>query len=472
MTSRIHVRVAIALSFVGLLAQCDDQPAKSDLKPSEHPNVLFIAVDTLRADRLGCYGNARGLTPNIDRLASEGVRFSNAFSHAPWTLPSFASLFTSLPPELHGAGGNVQDGWTVLDESKTTFAEEFQRAGYDTGAVVNVDFLAPAFGLMQGFDTVDVRFAEDNEHVRRAGPTTDVALAWLARPRVAPFLLLVHYFDAHAEYDPPPNFRARFAESRDRDNTGFRFGTREHVVKNRAGQLPIDSTLMKRAEALYDGEVAYVDAEIGRLLEHLRDSGLDRSTVIVFTADHGEEFLDHGGWEHGHTLYDELLHVPLIVKVPAWKTPRDIDALVAHGDVAPTLCAVCGVKRADTFTGRDLSAAALGAALEPRAITAFGNFWGAPFSSWRDENTKLIRSPATPLGASKTELFAWRTDPKERHDLATSDAHALAAANAAYDELVRREKLAPPQHGSPVHLDPRAEHRLDGVGYIQGHEPK
>jgi arylsulfatase A-like enzyme len=478
MSSRPFLRALIALGLGYLLSQCDEHGAGKARTPSTQPNVLVIAVDTLRADRLGCFGNARGLTPNIDRLASEGVRFASAFSQAPWTLPSFASLFTSLPPQAHGAGGNVLDGWTVLDESNDTFAEGFQRAGYDTGAIVNVDFLAPAFGLMQGFDTVDVRFAEDNEHVRRAAPTTDAALAWLARPRAAPFLLLVHYFDAHAEYDPLPEYRARFAEPEDRDNRGFRFGTREHVVQSRAGKLAIDAAMMKRAEALYDGEVAAIDAEIGRLIAHLRASGLDRSTVIVFTADHGEEFLDHGGWEHGHTLYDELLHVPLIVKAPAWTQPRTVDDLVALIDVAPTLCALCGVTGSARFTGRDLSAAALGAPLEARAVTAYGNFWGAPLESWRDARTKLIRYPQAAASAGSVqskkaaELFAWRTDPREKDDLARRDSGATASANAAYEEWLGRAHLVPAKHGAPVHLDPQARSRLEGVGYIQTHEPK
>src|SRR5207237_10110780 len=134
-------------------------------------------------------------------------------------------------------------------------------------------------------------------------------------------------FDPHAEYDPPPEWRARCAEPEDRDNKGFRFGTREQVVLHRAGKLALDAKTMSRAAALYDGEVAYTDAEIGRLLAGLRAKHLDRTTLVVFTADHGEELLDHGGWEHGHTLYDEILHVPLILRAPlglAGRAPRSV----------------------------------------------------------------------------------------------------------------------------------------------------
>ncbi len=441
---------------------CPSQPP-----PPTGPNVVLIVVDTLRADALECYGGRANVSPRIDALARQGVRFQAAFAHAPWTLPSFAALFTSLPPQAHGAGGNVREGWRALGEEHTTLAERFEDKGWSTGAVVNVDFLTAPFGMTQGFDDVDARISNDNQSVRRAEPTTDAALSWIDAHRIdgqesKPFFLMVHYFDPHAEYDPPPVWRARFAEAVDKQSTAFRFGAREHVVRHRGGQMPLDAATLARARGLYDGEVAYTDNAIGRLLDGLAARGLEAGTIVVLTADHGEEFGEHGSWEHGHTHYDELLHVPLVVRAPG-VAPRVVHEPVGLVDVAPTLCSLASLTPSPAFRGRDLAAALRAqSGLPPlTCLTAYGNFWGAALSSWRDAQWKLIEGGPAP------QLFAWTRDLREREDRA-SDAAVLASARASMAACLRALGAQIVHQGPIVRPDAEALERIHDVGYTDG----
>jgi len=254
-------------------------------------NVILIVVDTLRADRLGCYGNDLGMTPQIDSFARGAVRFENAFSHAPWTLSSIASLFTSQYPGRHQAGGRI-GAFRPLREEAVTIAEIARTAGLATGAVVNVSFLTDRFGMTQGFETVDAPGTGFDVPNRRAGPTTDAALKLIDQMCGRSFFLFVHYFDPHALYDPPEPFRARFADPIGRDSDHPLFSNPYAVNLLRAGKITVSDEQVLRLEKLHNGEVAYVDAEVGRLLAEVSKRGLDANTIVIITADHGEEFLD------------------------------------------------------------------------------------------------------------------------------------------------------------------------------------
>ncbi len=461
----------LLVSTLGAIALGACSPASESRESVSHdtdrPNVLVIAIDTLRADKLGCYGGTRGITPNIDRLASEGARFEHAFSHAPWTLPAFASLFSSLLPPEHGAGGSLTDDFRALPESVETIAERLDSAGYSTAAIVNVDFLSKTFGLMQGFRHVDDKFSNNNRDMRNAGDTTRAALRWLdSRPK-KPFFLFVHYFDPHAEYAPPQPFRRQFAKPQDAESDGFTFGTREQIVAYRRGEIQFRPLDIERAEALYDGEVAYTDAEIGVLLAGLGERGLDASTLVVLTADHGEEFLDHGGYEHGHALYDELIAVPLIVRQTSRIAPIAIPLSVGHMDVAPTLCALLGIEPSPRFRGRDLSPLLRGATLEPSTLVAYGNFWGQPLGSLRAGDFKLIHTPPHDGVSDRLELYRWAHDADEEHDLATAERARTDDFKLALDtELARAEqRRREPPLNAPVSAEELE--RLRGLGYIQ-----
>jgi arylsulfatase A-like enzyme len=423
------------------------------------PNVLLVVVDTLRADALGAYGCDRGLSPEIDALAAQGAVFENAFAHAPWTLPSFASILSSQPPQTHGAGGRVND-YRGLAPSIPTLPERFRAAGYATAAVVNVDFLARPFGVTRGFEHLDVRAYESNEELRDAARTTDAAAAWIAGHGDGAFFLMVHYFDVHAEYRPPREFRERFAAEPDRKDDAFRFGTRTQVALRRAGRFELRPEEVERAHRLYDAEVAYVDREIGRLLGKLSSLSLDERTLVVFTSDHGEEFLDHGDWEHGHTLYDELLRVPFCLRQPGRIAPRRIPSPVGHMDLAPTVLSLCGLAPAPSFLGRDVSPALDGASLEPVDLLAYGNFWGDPRASLRRDDLALITQQD-----GRAELYRWTTDPTEQHDLAARESPVADELRAALEREQAEAFRLGRGPGPRVSLSPEQTRRLSAVGY-------
>jgi arylsulfatase A-like enzyme len=462
---------AFAALLVAVSCACsrDPQGAPAAVRATrERPSVLLIAIDTLRADRLGCQGNRRGLTPKLDALAAEGVRFDHAFSHAPWTLPSFSSIFTSLLPEEHGAGGNVSQGFRGLAERFETWPERLRDCGWTTHAIVNVDFLGPNFGATQGFTTIDASFSENNREMRDARATTDAALAWLGAHGEKPFVLFVHYFDPHAEYAPPQPWRARFAAPEDQQSTAFEFGRRDQVVGHRAGVQRLPEAAIRRAEQLYDGEVAYTDSEIGRLLEALDASGRAETTLVLVTADHGEEFFDHGDYEHGHTLYDELLHVPWILRQKGRLGPRTITAPVGLVDLGPTVCGLLGIAPRARLAGHDRSAAVLGTREASAApLLAYGSFWGAPLESLRDAEYKLIKRPE-PGGKERLELYHWSVDPREQDDLAARDAtrrDRMRQDLALLGEVLGKKGAGA---GTKVVLPPQEEARLRALGYIGG----
>lgn len=418
--------------------------------------MVVVVVDTLRQDRLGACGGRRGLTPNLDALAGEGTLYTEAWSHAPWTLPSTASLFTGLLPQHHGAGGDLVGGFRAVREDAPLLAVQYADGGWRTGIVANVDFLGPAFGLTRGFEHVDVLGSNDNHVPRDATRTTDAALRFVGDCGDDPFFLVVHYFDAHAEYEPPQPWRGRYADPRDAQAGGAPMGTRAQVVARRFQGAPLDADTLSRMEKLYDGEVAYVDDQIGRLWRSLPQTVRDTCTLVV-TADHGEEFGDHGDWEHGHTHHPELLHVPLILRGPGIAPGVRNPELVGHVDVARTLLARSGLDASLARDGRDL----LSSAPAPVPHLAYGRFWGPPTVSLRDGEIAVHRraAPQLPL------LYARQSDPRERQPLRDEGRERAALEQLAAFE--RDHELLPARTGPVPRVDAQTRQRLDGVGYVE-----
>ncbi len=275
------------------------------------PNLVLITVDTLRPDRLGCYGHSRPTSPAIDALAAEGVVYSHAYSQSGWTLPSVATILTGQYPRDHGA---TDFHWS-LDVSLRPLASILRRAGYDTQGYVSHVMLTPTYGIGDGFANFDYSVLNiGHPHdVATADDLTDLALQGL-RDADKPYFLWVHYFDPHFEYLSHPAFS--------------KFGTG-----------PLDR---------YDGEIAHTDYHISRLLRQIDD----KNTVIVFTSDHGEEFAEHDGQYH-YTLYDEVMRVPLIIKAPGLLPGKD-DTVVEQTDLLPTILSLLGVEHTADLPGRDL----------------------------------------------------------------------------------------------------------------------
>lgn len=425
----------------------------------ERPDVVLVVADTLRADRLTCQGGPDGLTPYIDRIAAAGVRFAEARAHAPWTLPSTASLLTSLHPVEHGAGGRLPR-FTRMDEDVATVVKSFRDAGYATHAVVNVAFLEPGtFGVTRDFDSVDHVAYESNVEVRPARETTEAALRWLdGRDDDRPVFLLVHYFDPHCVYAPPRTFRERWAAPEDRA-TEWTFGTREQMIAIRDGAYEPTPDVLGRAAALYDGEVAYLDAEIGRLDDGLRARGLaGDGDVLVLTSDHGEEFGEHGGFEHGHSLFDEVLRVPLVVRAPAALGPGVVDAPVRLIDVAPTLLELADLALPAQFVGRTLTPLARGEDDAPRPLLAHGNMWRGSQSAWIRGQWKVIVTESAPI-----QLFDLDADPAEQFDLAERDPDRAAAMGEQLTAAMRA--MSAQKRGEEADVSPAMRDLLRGLGY-------
>ncbi|MFH1221387.1 MAG: sulfatase [Candidatus Eisenbacteria bacterium] len=400
--------------FVALLFCCG--PVSGPL------NVVLIGIDTLRADHLGCYGYSRDTSPNIDRLASEGVRFETAISASPWTLPSFATVFTSLYPSQHGVG-------SFLASMRTTFptlAMMLLKLHYSTAAFVSSAALSADFKIDRGFEYY---YAPSFSAERQADAITRDALKIIDRPLGKPFFLFVHYFDPHLPYSPPPPYAAKF-------NPGYqgpfsKSFTPEMIGTNRDRRFDavkaLSPTDLEQIVSLYDGEIGFTDEAVGRLLAGLEERSLRRNTLILLLSDHGEEFLDHGGFEHGHSLFSELIKVPLIISLPG-RLPKNkiVQRQVRLLDVTPTVLDLLGVLPDAHLEGVSLKPLIVGkgnprasdmALLPPDAAYSGALLSGPEKKSMRVYPWKLIYE--IPSGATK--LYNLEDDPGEKQDEAAQE---------------------------------------------------
>ena len=419
MCDPLPVRALAVLLASGLIAagcRPDPAPAASPAAPAPgRRSVLLVTIDTLRADRLGCYGDAAARTPRIDALAAQGTLFERAYTPAPITLPAHASLFTGLIPPAHGVRGN---GAFALAPGKPTLAEALRRHGLATAAFVGGFPLSRRFGLDRGFDHYDDRMAKAGgvhyEYAERRGTeVVDAAVAWLAG-RPGPVFAWVHLFDPHAPYDPPPAYAV-------------------------AGDP-------------YRGEIASVDAAFARLLEAW--DARPEPDVVAVTADHGEAFGEHGEQSHSLFVYDVTLRVPLLVRAPGVAAGRRAPEPVSLVDLGATLLALAGAPGG--LPGTNLFAPAAAAPLYAETLAPRLDFGWSELRSIREGRHKLIRAP-------RPELFDVVADPAETRDLAASEPRTVARLAAALDAM-----LAGAGEGeSRRDVDPETSERLRALGYVQ-----
>ncbi|HJP00394.1 MAG TPA: sulfatase [Planctomycetota bacterium] len=416
--------------------------------------VLLVVVDTLRHDALGCYGGPRDASPRIDALAAEGVLFEQAIATSGWTLPSVASLLTGAWPVVHKARGQ-KTLLTPISPDVPTAAELLTEAGFHTTAVVNAAFLSPLLGIDRGFERFDHRHAF-NRDIRRADRTVRDALALIDKRHATRRFLFVHLFDPHLDYDPP--------------------GAREGAALSRRRCLELGEAAVDTVRERYQEEVRAVDAAVGELVDGLRQRGLWDRTTLVLCADHGEEFWEHGGFEHGHSLFEELIHVPLIIR-PRTSTaavPRSIARPVSLVDVMPTIFEWEDIETPDTFLGRSLAGLIEGEpADDPRPIFSQGRLYGSDLLSWRtDRYHYLFDRGAQAQGANS--LFDWRADPTEQRDLADSRPALVSELHGElarfWGDLQHRSRLLSVpdvQDMSPTRVRELTE-SLDSLGYTDG----
>jgi len=385
-------------------------------------NLLIVTIDTVRPDRLGFYGNTNIATPNLDRLAARSAVFTRAHAATPITLPSHASILTGRYPHNHGVRTN---SFPPLGSDQTTLAEFLSDSGYETAAFVSSFILEEKFGLAQGFSRYDDE-THDEAAVgayteRRADQTTDRALRWLRNSRKRPFFLWVHYYDPHASYVPPEPFEESSANA-------------------------------------YDGELAFIDQQVGRLLGAV-SAASEKAALVVVTSDHGESFGEHEEQSHGFLVQEATIKIPLIIGTTGEPPmPARIDELVSQVDLMPTVLSLLGLPEPAGLDGVDLTEPPE----NPRFVVAEAHYGEAIYGWARlaaiyHENFKYVDGP-------NPEFYDLALDPAERHNLFAQ--HREQALSLRQQLIEERGQQADALPGSSLELDEESIERLEALGYV------
>ena len=441
-------------------------------RKSSSPSVLLIIIDTLPAGHSSAYGYPLQTTGTLEALAKEGVRFEHAISASPWTLPSLASILTGALPSRHQAGMHL-DPWTLDDrrlatmsENIVTLAEVFRQKGYATAGFFQNPFAHPGYGLDRGFDVYDYA-PGDNTTIRRADMVTATAMRWLlTRDRKnQPFFLAVHYFDPHLAYDPPPQFMVAFVYGyQGKLIPPFNPGP-EEIKKLRFGEVKPSEQDRAFIQGLYDAEVTFTDAQIADFFDFLRQEGLYDNTLILVTADHGEEFWEHGGFEHGHTLYRELLEVPLLIKFPRgqWAgtvVPERVSLL----DLFPTVMNYLGWPVPFAVDGRSfLPAGEIGFTFPPRTSIISENLhYGPEQQSLYSGPYHLIINRVT----GRIELYDAAKDPAETANLLGRQEKLPAVLKTELLAVAKKMKELESEPPREAPIDEETKAKLRALGYL------
>jgi len=444
---RSALRALTALLLVPFLAGCGPDPRGAGGR-----NVILVIIDTMRADRLGSSGYPRNLTPTLDSLAASGTLFTRAQSQSSWTLPAVASVLTGLTPRQHGA---VRTGGTTcgLAPGLPTLHGMLHERGWETGAFLNVLFLNEDFGFHRGFDHFDCQGVTNRYSMRDAAATVDSVLSWLGGLEPGtPFLAVVHFYDPHIPYAPPPPFDTLFTDPAYSGPCGPEWGSVLQLNAVNGGDSTLAPEGLENLIALYDGEIAFTDREAGRLLGWLRSSGLADSTIVVVVGDHGEEFLEHDGIEHGRTFFQEICAVPLILSGPGIPRGAVVDDPASQIDIAPTILALLGLVPDAAQQGRDL----LGPE-PPRDIHASNLLWceTQEVSTLRDGMKLIWRTDG-----SGWRMYDLTSDPMELDPLPTVDSLLLESAEYYW--------ATPPLLTPPiVPFEESMDRQLRDLGYIR-----
>ncbi len=440
------MRIIRILPMFILLLSCGGQSGDSGM------SVLLIIIDTLRADHVGYWGYERPVTPTLDSLALSGTAWMQTQAQSSWTLPSVASMFTGLSPREHRAGMSTAQMYGLASTIPTLQGILHSR-GWQTCGIFNVIFLSEDFGFHRGFDHFDCRGVTGNTGCRRADQTVDDALSWLEHPdRESRYFAVIHLYDPHIPYDPPPPYDALYADT---SYTALRGGEQQLLAMNSVNKdsVEIEMEGLNNLIDLYDGEIAFTDAQIGRLLARLRASNLTDSTLIIVVADHGEEFLDHSGLEHGRTLYQEVTHVPLIISGPGIAAGLTVEQPASHMDILPTVLSYLGLDEPEGLSGRNL----LDTSNASSDITASNLLWREiPQASLRRDNLKIIWNS----DGSETEYFDLSSDPFEQNPLPDPDISLIEAVEFYWS--------TPPRGEAPeVSFGEAENNQLRDLGYIR-----
>lgn len=402
---------------------------------TDKPNVILITLDTVRADRMGFLGSKLGLTPQLDALASQGVVFDHAYSQAPITPVSHATILTGTFPQYHG----IRNFGDRLPPTVPFLPDILHGQGYHTGAFVGSIILDPkngfASGFERGFDVYNAGFHRQKTGERREASmqrrgevTLGYVLEWVGQQKSGPFFLWFHLWDAHDPYNPPEPFRSRFPN------------------------------------APYNGGIAYVDATVGKLLDYLRSQGLYDNSLIAVAADHGESLGEHGELTHSIFLYDSTIHVPLLLKLPGNRSAgQRVSATASLVDLAPTLIDSLGQTPPQSMQGRSLLPLIGNPHPESRSSVATGDhsersFGWSALVSLRSANQLYVRAP-------RPELYDLSSDPGSKTNLYTDKRAAAVRLAVQLDSFVKRITEGAPQ-ALQDNLDEKSREKLSALGYM------
>jgi arylsulfatase A-like enzyme len=435
------------------------------------PSFLIILIDTLRADHMGAYGYSRSTTPFIDEWAEGATVFEAGIAQASWTKPSVASLFSSLYPTVHRTGNGLPDRRHVesnqlqfrprpdtspptaqsLPDAVVTVAEVLRNAGYRCGGFINNNLVSKAYGYGQGFNIYTGR-------AMNTGRVTASGIRWIEKNSDRPFLLYLHYMQPHSPYSPPARYNV-FGAKIDSAHVG---GDIKNGI-NFTGTKQLSSDELEDIVALYDGEILYSEDQVLAVLKKLQDLKISQEVVVVLTADHGEEFLDHGMvWHESIHLYEELIRVPLVMKIPGNMQGRRVETPVMQIDIAPTLISMAGLNPPADMQGRSFSGLFEEMPLNPRPIFSETIDYGY-IQTIRDGSMKLIQDWEN----HSTELYNLETDPRELVNLAPQQPDVVAALLDLLDMHNETNRLWAEQLDSKlVSADEELLKKLRSLGYI------
>lgn len=443
----------------------------------QKPNVLIVLIDTLRVDRLGVYGYPRDTSPNLDKLASEATRFDAAIAQASWTKPSMASLLTGLYARQTSVSSGTwaqegQEGAVLVQQlaaKHVTLAEKLAAMGYETGAFGENHHLVPELGFAQGYLRYDwrqpVRLGPLREIARRfesrfiADWINDRLFGWLDAKEGKRFFAYLHHIDVHWPYESPAPFSGMFTTApapEDFNRSKFMPNTVERLREGGVGELN-PATLRAMSDA-YDEGIRYVDDRLGKVFDELRRRGVYDDTLIIVTADHGEEFLEHGLLGHGESLYDEVIRVPLIVKFPCpgpQCASRVVSAQVELVDVFPTVLGAVGAEAPANLVGRNLADPASG------SRTAYSELTSR--IALRTPQWKWIYDEQDDAG----ELYDLAQDPGEANDLATSEPALRELLSARVLDFAATHLKDDAVNAYAVEADERMLENLKALGYVK-----
>ncbi len=476
------VALLVTLVVAGWSSRHSSLPARDGA--ADAPNILIVLVDALRSDHLGAYGYRRPTSPVFDRLAAEGTLFENAYAHGNRTILSTPALFTSLYKSYHGAVG-FKDQVAPLPDDRITITELARDAGYTTLGMMSNIYLKSPFNLTQGFDRLEefntlrfrltvyralvlLGFMPKPQYVQTTSPTatevTDAAITWLDRARgKQPVFLYAHYMDVHHEYTPPQQYAQMFESGNpevDNIDAQMLFLKSTVLVKQKP-PIDLSANETQRLRNLYDACIRYTDEEIGRLIDHMESLDPNRELIVVFTSDHGDEFMEHGSLYHTNLLHEELIRVPLLVWRSQDKTERRVSQLARHVDVLPTMAEWLNQPTPPVAMGQSLNPAINGTgALAPVSTIAEGDYNTALVA----DGWKIVVVESTQVHSERYLLYNLAADPKGLVNVAGEYPDRLQSMSEAIDNYFR--KIAEIEVSTEQEQDAEVLRQLRDLGYL------